>query len=60
MRENTVGQKTSHHAFSRLETDAEFRARLPGKLPTDANEADLDDLAWSSFKMQRKIVTDAA
>lgn len=46
--------------FKRLETDAEFIARLPWRPYTHQTlEGDwLDECAWQVFKMQRKIVED--
>jgi hypothetical protein len=53
-------------AFKRLETDAEFVARL-GKPPIDLHPptgiyalagAQLDDYAWTNRQVQRRIVDD--
>lgn len=47
--------------FKRLETDAEFRARLRthGFYTLEDGEG-LDDTAWRNKKMQRRIVEDVA
>lgn len=46
-------------AYSRLETDGEFRARLPaveGVRWATRAAVELDDLAWERCKMQRRIL----
>lgn len=50
-------------AYSRLETDAELLARLPYRpsyYMQPLEGAFLDDVVWSVFKLQRKIVWVAA
>lgn len=43
--------------FKRLETDAEFRARLAGHyLPSWHSGAAIDDYAWTYYRMQRRII----
>lgn len=44
--------------FKRLETDAEFRARVQRYIPHYLMGATLDDYVWHEAGLQRRIIED--